>query len=160
MQTEHQQRVEKFMKLAKQDVPDKPTLPEVKTRELRARLILEEALETINALGFKVFSVNDVGLNNPIGPKSFRLNVIPDKTLDLVEIIDGCLDISVVNIGTLSACGVKDKLLLEEVDNNNLAKFGPGSYIDEYGKLRKPPNHQPPNIKALLENQINTENKN
>jgi predicted HAD superfamily Cof-like phosphohydrolase len=124
--TEHQERVEKFMKLAGQELPDRPTLPNEEVRLLRAKLILEEALETIEALGMSVCVTYKDGLT--FGPTIEKHNIcfIPNKTANLEEIIDGCCDISVVTIGTLSACGVPDQPFLEEVDENNLAKFGPG----------------------------------
>ncbi|RME85522.1 MAG: hypothetical protein D6785_04320, partial [Planctomycetota bacterium] len=54
MKSPHQKRVEEFMRLAGQEIPEVPTLPDEKTRLLRSKLILEEALETIHALGFAV----------------------------------------------------------------------------------------------------------
>jgi predicted HAD superfamily Cof-like phosphohydrolase len=69
---------------------------------------------------------------------------------DLVEIADGCADISVVTIGTLVACGIPDKGLLELVDDNNLNKFKYGLIRDQFGKIVKPTDHQPPNIAAYL----------
>lgn len=148
--TEHQERVEKFMKLAGQELPDRPTLPNEEVRLLRAKLILEEALETIEALGMSVCVTYKDGLT--FGPTIEKHNIcfIPNKTANLEEIIDGCCDISVVTIGTLSACGVPDQPFLEEVDENNLAKFGPGGYRREDGKWVKPPDHTPPKIKEVL----------
>lgn len=128
--TDHWERIWTFMGLGKQETPGKPVTPSVEVRRLRANLILEEALETIRALGF---GTNKVGLVDLYEP-------------DLVEIVDGCLDVSVVTIGTLVACGVKDKRLLEIVDKNNLDKFGPGHTIREDGKVIKPPNHKPPTL--------------
>jgi predicted HAD superfamily Cof-like phosphohydrolase len=69
---------------------------------------------------------------------------------NMEETIDGCCDLSVVTIGTLSTLGVPDKPFLEEVDNNNLAKFGPGGYRNDYGKWVKPPGHKPPDISRIL----------
>jgi len=42
------------MQQAGQETPSKPTIPDEATRLLRARLILEEALETISALGVEM----------------------------------------------------------------------------------------------------------
>ena len=79
----------------------------------------------------------------------YRVDAYRDP--NLVEIADGCADLSVVTIGTLSACGIADEMLLGVVDANNLAKFGPGHSIREDGKLIKPKNHKPPDIAQLLE---------
>lgn len=142
--TEHGQRIRDFMKLAGQECPPKPTLPSEEVRKLRARLILEEALETITALGIHVM-LDGVSLQQ----RDYEL--VANCEPNLVEIVDGCADISVVTIGTLIACGVPDDPILREVDLNNLAKFGPGGYRDAGGKWIKPPNHQPPRIGHIID---------
>lgn len=143
--TPHQKRVEEFMRLAKQAIPDKPTVPDDKTARLRASLIMEEALETVKALGCEVLVEGTFDLNKG------NYGIVSVREPNLEEICDGCADLSVVNIGTLSACGVPDKKLLELVDKNNLDKFGDGHSWRADGKLVKPPNHQKPDIKGFLE---------
>lgn len=176
----HQQRVDVFMVEARQFLPAIPTVPDVTIRGLRARLILEEALETVKALGFaaraKVFETKT------------EIELEPMFEPDLVEIADGCWDIKVVTTGTLSACGISDEKGQRLVDENNLAKFkhicprcgsenslkhqpmydGPddiargmircqdcgsdylSGYRREDGKWVKSPHHKPPDIRALL----------
>lgn len=143
MKSEHQKRVEEFMRLAGQEVPSTPIVPILSVRKFRADMILEEALETIEALGFEV---NQVG---PDGELELKEAFHPDLPL----IVDGCADIKVVTTGTMSACGVQDESIQFEVDRNNLLKFGPGSYRRADGKWMKPPDHQPPNINLLLRDQ-------
>ena len=158
-QTPHQRRVEQFMKLAGQNVPIKVGSPHYDVRKLRAALILEEAVETIHALGFEISDVATPGVMKSTFGDEFVVNcgpidfmLLPQGNPDLVEIVDGCCDISVVTIGTLSACGVPDALFLQEVDRSNLAKFGPGGYKHpDTGKWIKPPGHKPPRIKELLD---------
>ena len=104
----HQRRVDEFMRRAEQEVPGSPCIPTENVRMLRAELILEEALETVVELGFIA---------------SVEIEMDPDQTADLVEIVDGCCDLSVVTTGTLSACGVSDIELQRLVDESNLAKF-------------------------------------
>lgn len=148
--TPHQQRVEQFMRdVCQQDVPTIIAAPSKETAELRARLILEEALETIEALGVTVTICNDAGAVLPLSPET-QLAFQADLAVDLNGVADGCADISVVTIGTLSSCGIPDVALLGLVDQNNLDKAGPGSYRDEGGKLIKPPDHKPPDIGSLL----------
>lgn len=120
MMSEHQKRIAEFMRLAGQDLPDHVTVPSREVRELRARLILEEAIETIDALGFcaEVVIRND-GSQLMKGP----IVVAHDRGYNLTQVADGCADISVVTVGTLLAFGIADKPLLEEVDRSNLAKF-------------------------------------
>ena len=143
MRSEHQQRVEQFMRMAEQDVPFVPTTPSEETRLLRARLILEEAFETIEALGV-VCGTED-------SPLRFGdLRVAAERTFDLEGVIDGCCDLKVVTTGTLSACGIPDMPFQDEVDAANLRKFGPGGYRDEFGKWRKPPDFVPPDHGKIL----------
>lgn len=132
--TEHYDRVKRFMELAGQETPAYPAIPSEEVRKLRANLIMEEAAETVAALGFTV---------------EYSFKPDPDKKLDLVEIIDGCCDLSVVNEGTLIACGVPDRPFLEEVDQNNLDKIEKGTTRED-GKLIKPPDHRPPDIRSIL----------
>jgi len=151
MRSNHQQKVDVFMKFAEQDLPSGPLVPDIEIRELRARLILEEALETIEALGF---SINHVPNQPEDGKIAFEnMKLIGDLEPNLVEIADGCADVKVVTTGTLSACGIDDLELQDLVDDNNLAKFGPGSYRRNDGKWMKPPDHRPPDISSLLSKQ-------
>lgn len=145
--TSHQKRIDRFMKYAGQDLPDSPTMPEEKVRKLRASLILEEALETIKALGFSAVATSG---DKAVVIKKKKVEFFPEYEPDLIEVADGCADTSVVTIGTLSACGIADEAILQEVDLNNLKKFGEGHRIREDGKLLKPPGHQPPNFEKVL----------
>ena len=171
------------MRSASQDIPDRPTVPDAKTRKLRAKLIFEEALETIKELGVRIFSEHDRAhaLDHI---DDFDLIVALDMEPNLEGIADGCADISVVTIGTLSACGMADDSLLKEVDTTNLRKFEnhcpkcdepgedhnsgiPGeracrvchtTWISGYrrddGKWVKPANHPAPDIAGVLKHQV------
>lgn len=145
----HWNDVATFMWHAKQETPQSPVVPPESVRKLRASLILEEALETINALGFSVYGLDE--FDDPadeLRPGHFELQ--PDRHASLVEIIDGCCDIAVVTTGTLVACGIPDLPFQNAVNQNNLDKFGPGHSFREDGKLIKPPGHKPPDIAAIL----------
>lgn len=137
MKSEHQIRVENFMKRALQDLPPKPFMPNVDIRMLRARLIMEEALETIQALGVEV--IVDTPYANVVvefQKLRFGLGLIPN----MVEIVDGCCDLRVVTTGTLSALGVEDESVQRIVDQSNLKKFAPGGHMNlATGKWIKPP---------------------
>lgn len=160
VRTEHQQRIDAFMRLADQYLPSSPVVSRAVAsvgRELRARLIFEEAMETINDLGvvitFELPEGKEFPLNDPFAAREDRVfahsyEVTP--YFDLVGVVDGCADISVVSIGTLSAFGVSDSAILLAVDENNLAKFGPGHSYSAQGKLIKPPDHSPPPIREIL----------
>lgn len=138
--TFHQTLVETFMRGAKQEVPNSPTIPCFHVRKLRAKLIVEEALETLRALGFLYDQDNQ--------------DVIEVGSPDLVEVVDGCADTKVVLTGTLSAFGVKDRNPQYLVDINNLDKLTTGT-LREDGKLIKSKEHVPPNLKDEIFRQIN-----
>lgn len=147
--SQHQKNVELFVEKAGQNCPKNgPEVPDRDTRKLCANLIMEEAIETVEALGFKVY------LYNP--PESYKKpfmlqNFKNDEDISLEEIIDGCCDTHVVVTSTLVQCGVPDIPFQEEVDQNNLDKFKDGYSIREDGKLLKSPSHVPPRIGEILE---------
>lgn len=127
-----------------QDTPEGAVIPDEKIRILRAKLILEEALETVAAMGVTVH----VG-GQEVAEE--ELVYAAPNDVDLKEVVDGCADISVVTIGTLIAFGVDDEPVLEEVDASNLRKFGEGSYRREDGKWMKPPGWTPPDIMGAID---------
>ncbi|TFH67033.1 MAG: hypothetical protein E4G90_00420 [Gemmatimonadales bacterium] len=148
--TEHQQRVERMMVGFNHSVPIKPMDPGPETRVLRARLIMEECLETIqDGLRVKVGVRVEVGVGDKSVDFDSLVFVAKDGPADLIELADGCADVSVVTIGTLSAFGIKDRALLEEVDANNLSKIDTGR-TNEHGKFTKHPDHMPPRIAMVL----------
>ena len=131
------------MQKAGQDTPAETTIPDADTRILRAKLILEEALETVEALGVTV----KAGAT-PVEEEA--LVYAADGEVDVELVVDGCADISVVTVGTLIAFGVDDEPVLEEVDSANLRKFGPGGYRREDGKWMKPPDWTAPDIMGAV----------
>lgn len=181
----HQFAVEKFMTLGGQEIPAKPTIPSLQVRKLRAKLILEEALETIKALGLYVTFDSDAVEPCTPGPatedQGFQTNFFELKSgPNLVEIIDGCCDLRVVTTGTLSACGIKDIRPQELVDQNNLEKFrwtedqiqwatakdraysvtiypesNFASVRNSFGKVMKPPTFQKVDLETELKRQEN-----
>lgn len=100
--TNEQANVRDWMKAFGQETPEKPEIPSLEVRKLRAKLILEEALETLEGLGFK--------LNDPCTGLQFNimaaLNHCSIVKPNLTEILDGCEDLKVVTEGTLIACGL------------------------------------------------------
>mgnify|MGYP000750643155 CR=1 FL=1 len=128
------------MRRAGQTVPALPIMPDQAIRVLRARLILEEATETIEALGCEVV-MND-------GELSVRNDFL--KQPSILETIDGCCDLSVVTIGTLSALGCPDAPFLAEVDAANLRKFEGDAHRDSHGKWIKPSDFVGPDIEGRL----------
>jgi predicted HAD superfamily Cof-like phosphohydrolase len=128
-----------------QETPTEVFVPEADIRVLRAKLILEEALETVEALGVSVRA----GEGGPMIEEE-SLQYSHGNPVDIEGVVDGCADISVVTIGTLIAFGIDDEPVLEEVDAANLRKFGPGGRMREDGKWLKPPDWTAPDIHGAI----------
>ncbi len=137
----------------KQPLPVYPTVPSLDVRKLRARLMLEEVLETINeGLGLSVL-IDGVHLP-PIGFEVIAENLTfrDAKPVDLIQVADGCADVEVVTVGTASACGIVHQPCFELVMENNLLKFAPGHTIRADGKLVKRADH--PNVEPKLRDEL------
>lgn len=137
--TEHLESVRSFMNKAKQTTSFAVRCPSSEERLLRAKLIYEEAMETIEALGvdYVLGKFVDAGEDN----------------YNPVAVLDGVADLSVVSCGTLISCGLDGVFpeALERVDINNLSKVGEGSYLREDGKVMKPPGYKPVYLDDLVD---------
>jgi len=143
----HQHRVEQFMERAGQEVPVTPSIPASSVLGLRAKLILEECMETIEALGF-IVQMSEV--DHPTEGKKVVFALEYTGVTNIIEVVDGCCDIKVVTTGTLSALGTPDLRAQELIDDANLRKFGPGGYRRDDGKWIKPPTWVKPDLPHLL----------
>lgn len=97
----------------------------IRDKELRMKLIKEEAKELLDAI----------------------------EVDDIIEMIDGACDLIYVVMGTMVSAGIDLQPYYEEVQRSNMAKVdGPGLPIrDENGKISKPPGWIAPDIKGLFE---------
>ena len=154
-QTEHARMVEAFARLAGQEVPDHLVQPTREEKVLSALLILEEALETIDALGMAIKF--DLGDRKVIIKRPDDLSVHEKGEVDHVGLADGVADLSVVAIRAAMMAGIKwTHDIEEEVDRNNLLKFredSDGYTHPDTGKWMKPSNHPVPRIKDILDKQ-------
>lgn len=170
----HYNKVKDWMTKFGQATPNKPAIPEFAVRKLRAKLILEEALETIKALGFEVMGNNIEELHEP----------------NLVEVVDGLCDLHYVAFcGTSIALGLSEAQMnaaFEEVHRSNMSKLWTDNEVqyagfilaiefdykqgwnssanlfckqvgvrwlvtDSHGKVVKSPSYSPANLKPILE---------
>jgi predicted HAD superfamily Cof-like phosphohydrolase len=118
--------------------------PEMRDRELRAKLIMEEAVETVAAMGFLV----QAGISD-----GYTLEPIADfdkerTEPDLVEAIDGLCDLLYVVNGAAVAFGIDLEPFFDEVHRANMAKEGGMTRAD--GKVLKPEGWKPPDIESIL----------
>lgn len=129
LKSAHQTRVEEFHRLGGHAVPSTPTVPDQETRYRRAKLIFEECLETLEALGFYLVS-DEYG--DP------ALKALPVANINLAHLVKELSDLSVVTTGTFSTIGVPDEPYLAIVDESNTAKVRNGVRYNEFGKILKP----------------------
>jgi predicted HAD superfamily Cof-like phosphohydrolase len=120
----------------------------------QGKLILEEVLELFEACGLVVVpsGTPDAAISsNAVRRGSVELKLDPGaEPLDLPHIAKEIADVSVVNTGMFVEFGMSDLALLEEVDMNNLAKFGPGGFLGPDRKWQKPPKHPKPDLASVL----------
>jgi len=120
---EQQKMVEEFHKKFGSRYNSKPTLTDVETRFLRARLVVEEAAEFMEAC----------------------------NTADMELISDSLCDLLVVAFGSAVAFGIDLESLFAEVHRSNMTKSGGGQ--DTGGKIMKGPDFEPPDLLPILKEQ-------
>lgn len=103
-----------------------PSEPSKPEIALRRRLVTEEYQELIDAI---------------------------DRS-DITEIADACADLVYVVTGTALRYGIDLPVVWDAVHDANVRKFGPGSWRDETGKVRKPPGWTHPDIASILADQL------
>jgi predicted HAD superfamily Cof-like phosphohydrolase len=170
--TNEQKQVTEFMALFGQEIKTKPEMPSEEIRLLRAKLIFEEAIETIHALGCDVHhSQRGVFLDSEIHAT-------------LTDIADGLADLHyVAYCGTAAACGINMEPVFAEVHQSNMTKLWTDAEYTCYdfnipltfelakplnptnphkrcyiarnkdGKVIKSPSYSPANIKPILDAQ-------
>jgi predicted HAD superfamily Cof-like phosphohydrolase len=104
----NQRLVEEYHRKFEHTINTEPTIPSYEDRKLRATLILEEAIETISALGFTMLASD---LHPSYGPVS------------LIDIADGVADLEYVTKGTAVTCGLDSSKNLCEVHRSNMSKL-------------------------------------
>jgi len=119
--------VKEFHTVFGQRVGEIPSLPEMPERELRGKLLTEEFKEYIDA----------------------------ECDNDLVEVADALADIIYIALGTAVSYGIPLDKVFEEVHRSNMAKLVDGKVLRrEDGKIRKPEGWTPPDIKSILDKEI------
>lgn len=145
--------IEEFVTAVKHPVRNKALVnPEEWERILRARLIVEEAFELVEALGLKVsISGED---HRKINPKEITYVIDAEATYDIVETLDALGDLIVVTKGAGLQFGVPvDNAVLGEIGPSNMSKLGPDrvAKFDSGNKVIKPETFREPDIKSVLD---------
>ena len=129
--------------------PPMPTVPQDDRVRFRARLIAEEALETIAAM----FS-DGKGYQSALDRIGFALSSFIKEApvkVDMVAFADGCADLDYVTEGARQEFGIDGAPIAAEVHRSNMAKVG--GPMREDGKVMKPPGWTPPDVAGELRKQ-------
>jgi predicted HAD superfamily Cof-like phosphohydrolase len=173
---DHPQRLTgHFHQVVNLPVETAPIVPSVTTRERRLRLLLEEFLEVVEAMGFEM----TVGGHSDFAHSELGVKHVEGSRYCVVETADGLSDINVIVAGTAVEFGIPLHVTDYEVYSSNLTKVLPdGTTIvngvtpgyrggEEWlehadaneegfqedrpvGKILKPDNFVPANIPAAL----------
>lgn len=128
--------------------PTAPDRPEIRRANLRARLLVEETVETVVAL---VGASEAAELMREFAWEAQKMGEHGKGRPDLVEVVDGLCDVIYVALGTAEACGVDLEPHFAAVHASNLSKIGSGRDIN--GKIVKPEGWTPPDICGILKGQ-------
>jgi predicted HAD superfamily Cof-like phosphohydrolase len=140
--------IREFMLVGEQMVRYEPTddITQDEAR-LRASLVLSEAIEFVEAMGYVVTWDDDMVpmvAMEPVAP------------INLVEAADACADLRYVVIGSEITLGLPGDDVFREVHRSNMTKFvhnGDGTYHvikDDMGKVVKPMSFEPPDVAGVL----------
>lgn len=135
-----------------------PGLNTPEKRELRAKLIMEEAVETVAALGFDV-DANICDLNTRWSRNEPNASVVARfhksyDDLNLLGFIDGLCDLSYVVMGGAVNAGVNLQRHFDEVHRCNMAKLSGPKRAD--GKQLKPEGWVGPDHQRILDTYFRT----
>lgn len=121
----HSERVAKFMTLAGRKLPAKPTVPPSEVVRLCAKLVMEEFVELMAELGYKI----------PLESLPEPRFLVPH----LPAVAKEACDLRYVVTYLMLSMGIDSDSCQVLVDTNNLDKFGPGHSFRGDGKLLPPP---------------------
>lgn len=171
--TNEQKQVRHFMAMFVQETPNTPIIPSSKVIHLRAKLILEEALETIWAMGLAVRISDPVAATTHFwlrGPEDLdRVKFFHFQNPNINLIADGLADLHYVGYcGTGVAFGIDMEPKFQKVHEKNMAKFWTEEEVkrlndsteriviqvrdnffivkDSHGKVVKSPSFTPPEL--------------
>ena len=123
------QRLEEFQRAIGNPAPERPSVPDAATLELRARLLQEEYAETLEALA--------------------ELQLEPDvRGAAFAHLMRELADMLYVTYGMFAACGVDADAVFAEVHRANMGKIAGERRSD--GKVLKPADWQPPDVAGVV----------
>lgn len=162
-----QEQVKEFHETFDVPIHDKPLCSIAKDRALlRARLIFEEAKETIEGMGCYV--------GNDLVTRVQTVGIDDEMSFDMVEVADGLADLIYVVMGAALEFGIDLGQVFKEVHRSNMSKAWSTEEVEkglpegvsaheieglfpmwcvkrEDGKILKSPSYSPANIRKVLD---------
>lgn len=141
-------RVKEFHETFGHPVSETPVVPHDGRLTLRLALILEEAIELADALGFATDDIKDSAdyMLNKIGPRVY------EDEIDIVAVADALGDLDYVVNGAALEMGVPLPAVTAEIHRSNMTKLGPDGkpIYREDGKILKGEDYEPPRLAEVL----------
>ncbi len=134
--------VREFMRAFGQEVRETPGIPSDDVVRLRARLVVEECFEMLEAM----FPESRPWFDE-MRDEVFGMIRNSKPRVDLVELADALGDLDYVVEGARADCGLDGVPIADVIHASNLAKTG-GPVVD--GKIKKPEGWSPPDILGEL----------
>jgi len=116
-----------------------PTVPSAEEMRLRAKLIMEEAIEVLEAMG-----AGEKHLEALRSEVKWTIRTIYGDNIDLVKVADGFADLDYVVEGARSVFGIDGEPIANIVHAANMRKVGGKRAPD--GKVLKPEGWMPPDV--------------
>jgi len=148
-------RVREFFTVMGQELPERVSVPDDKTVQLRAKLVVEETLELVESLIADDWKPGVCSVLSPFETTKWlrdalnRLLVEAELSVDLPAFADACTDIDYVVEGARLAFGIDGEPIMKLVHEANLKKLG-GPIRESDGKRLKPEGWQPPDVEGAL----------
>jgi predicted HAD superfamily Cof-like phosphohydrolase len=138
-------------------INENPTMPELKERILRANLILEEALEFVEAMGLKLEIVDGLDYTSFPVDQFCKIKLTDKGGSDLISAADAIADLNYVVAGAAVTMGLDTEKLGDEVHRSNMSKVWPDGTVhhrESDGKVLKPPTYSPPDLESIIYPQV------
>lgn len=166
-----------FLDLFGQEIPQRPTVPPLKTELLRYSLNMEETLELADAIGLEVKCISPDGIIR--SNKDLQFTKV--RPTSLVKTLDALIDIDYVNLGALAAYGFDPEGPQKEVHESNRSKLWSGDEVatqkpaswhahekdiksnkrfivlNDAGKVAKSPSYRPANFEQFVPKKVQAE---
>lgn len=151
------EHVKEFHQTFGHPIHNQPHIPDTKTIKLRLALILEEFIELSEAClnaeqdGSKAYLEQIKQAESQL-----RQLTESDMDVDVIEVADALTDINYVTYGAGHCFGVDLDACMQEVQRSNMSKLGEDGkpIYNEHGKVMKGPNYSKPDLKSVLNAQI------